>query len=113
MTGTRADWHVDVDLPEDSDDPLATLGADPEQIGLPINLDGEPRLQARLVELCNQEAALYNKGVRCEIKDSPDTACHACPLFTEDPTDTISALCRVGIAQEKALTELQIVQRGG
>lgn len=109
---TRADWHVDIDVPDGGDDPLASL-ADPEQDGLPIDLDAEPRLRLQLVDLCNLESSLYNRNVRCPIKECSDTTCSACPIRSEDPAHERSQLCRVGVGQERVQTELKVIRLGG
>lgn len=98
----RANWHVDLDVPEDTEQ------LEIETVGKPIDLRGEPRLNERLAELVAAEAALYERGVTCAVKDRSDTACSACPIRSEDANDPLAALCRVGSEQERVLTSLAV-----
>jgi hypothetical protein len=79
-----------------------------EEVGQPIDLHGDPRLNRRLVELVAEEGHLYDRGVTCAIKDRPDTACSACPVAVVDPDDPHGQLCAVGIEQERVLTTLAV-----
>lgn len=74
---------------------------------MPIVLDGDRAdLNEKLVALVNDETRLYNAGIRCAVKDSPDSTCLACPLSAhDDETAPLRALCLVGRAQEIVLTQ--------
>lgn len=82
---------------------------------MPIRLsDGRAELELKLVELVNQEGALYNAGVRCAIKDAPDATCSACPLSAHDEAGSpLRVLCMVGRAQERVLTEIACAKELG
>lgn len=103
----RANWHIaeldvgDVDALFDDDQRI-------EEVGVPVPLEED--LSLRLVELVESEGALFERGVRCEIKDRPDTCCHACPLYRED--GELGALCQVGREQERVATQLSVERRG-
>lgn len=101
--GTRTRWHGEIVVPEG--DPFEQRV---EQLGMPIQLsNGRAELETKLVELVTQEGLLWNSGVRCEIKDVPDSTCSACPLSAhDDPNSSLQALCLVGRAQERVLTEI-------
>lgn len=86
-----------------------------QQLGMPIQLsEGRAGLEAKLVELVAQEGLLWNAGVRCAIKDKPDTTCSACPLCAaNDPESALQALCLVGRAEERVLTEIACAKEIG
>jgi hypothetical protein len=64
-------------------------------------------LRRRLSRLYAREGRLFNAGVTCPVKDSPETSCHACPFSKEDkPEEERCGLCRVGLEQERIQTLL-------
>jgi hypothetical protein len=105
----RANWFTAE--PVDLGDELDPFSIPVQEIGQRIDLrDPRAALEIRLRELLYREAALFNAGVTCAIKDRPDTTCHACPVSkAHDPKQALGALCRVGREQEVALTELAVL----
>lgn len=62
-------------------------------------------LQQRLNFLYRREGRLFNAGVVCSVKDSPESSCNACPFSkAEDPDHERSSLCKIGIDQERIQT---------
>lgn len=112
---TRANWHVDL-VETATGDPFSSdpgqQRLDVQAVGVPIDLDGEPQLNERLVLLLNGENALFNKGVTCPIRDHADSCCSACPVRHKDPGDPRKALCDVGAEQERVLTALAVHRHG-
>lgn len=109
--GVKARWF-DEGLPsyEDSD-PFATQERlDITDVGQPIDLREEPKLNGRLIALIQIESEIFERGTTCPIKERPDTTCSACPLRRTDSTDPVKDLCDVGIEQEQVLTELAVVR---
>lgn len=103
----KARWsETDVVVPVD-DDPFQ---ARVEQIGLPIVLTAPfAQLNERLIELVQIEGRLFNRGVRCAVKDRDDTSCNACPLSAhESKTDPLGELCRCGREQELVATQMAV-----
>lgn len=98
----KAKWFDDVLPDAGDDDPFAERI---EDVGRPIDLSGEPRLNERLIELVNAESDLFNQGVTCSIKDRSDTACSACPVSRSDDTP-LAALCAIGAEEERVCTAL-------
>lgn len=86
-----------------------------ETIGKPIDLsDRRGSLQARLHELVKREGRLYNKGVTCAIRDTPNTCCAACPYSEALNKDSaLGVLCRVGREQEQVATTLTGMAKRG
>jgi hypothetical protein len=107
--GVKARWFNEIPAIA-QDDPFRP---DVEEIGMPIDLRDPPALTRRLVELVEIEAALHTRGVTCEVRDRPDTACCACPLARSSPDDPLWPLCRVGQEQERVCTELAIHKADG
>jgi len=107
---TRTRWHGEIVVPDG--DPFDQRV---EQLGMPIQLsEGRAELVAKLAELVDQEGLLYNAGVRCKIKDLPDTTCSACPLSAHDDDGSpMQALCLVGRAQERTLTRMTCIRELG
>lgn len=105
--GVKARWHDQIVVPEDNEDPFQ---ARVEQVGLPIRLaEDRAELQVKVAEELSQEAMLWEAGIRCEIKDHPDVTCHACPVSAHaDPESPMQALCLLGRAQERTLTEIAL-----
>lgn len=97
----RANWFLDELIVEEA--PAV------EEVGQPIDLhDGNARLNRRLVELVSLEGRLYDRGITCAIKDRPDTACSACPVFVYEGDGPKWQLCALGIEQERLLTTLAV-----
>lgn len=103
----KAKWFDDVLPDTGDDDPFAERI---EDVGQPIDLTGEPRLNERLIELVNAESELFNQGVTCSIKDRQDTACSACPVSRSDDSP-IAKLCAIGAEEERVCTALAALRR--
>lgn len=97
----RANWFLD-ELVVEEQPPV-------EEVGQPIDLlHGDARLNRRLVELVAEEGRLYDRGVTCAIKDRPDTACSACPVFVHAGEGALGQLCALGVEQERTATTLAV-----
>ena len=97
----RANWFLDELIVEEV--PAV------EEVGQPIDLHhGDARLNRRLVELVALEGRLWDRGVRCAIKDRPDTACSACPVFVHEGDGALGPLCALGVEQERVATTLAV-----
>jgi hypothetical protein len=109
----RANWHtLDLEALVREEGELDPFSAPVEELGERIDL-GSPsdRLQIRLGQLLEREAALWNQGVTCPIKDKADTACCACPVSRHaDFDEPLGMLCRIGRDEEKVCTELAAIQ---
>lgn len=98
----RANWFLDELVVEEA--PAAV-----EEVGQPIDLlHGDARLNRRLVELVGEEGRLWDRGIRCAIKDRPDTACSACPIFEYENEGPRWRLCALGIEQERTATTIAV-----
>lgn len=108
---TKARWHTQEIVVPDGDPFQQRV----EQLGMPIRLvDGRAELEVKLIELVNHESALWNAGIRCAIKDKPDSTCSACPLSAHnDAESSLRVLCMVGRAQERVLTEITCAKEVG
>lgn len=108
---TRTRWHAEIAVADDGDPFQERV----QQLGMPIKLtEGRAELETRLVDLVTQEGLLWNAGIRCAIKDKPDTTCSACPLAAhDDPESALQALCMVGRAEERVLTEIACAKELG
>lgn len=93
----RAQWFADSIVMDDVDPFACAVVTAPPR---------DSDLHAELHQLVVRENALFNQGVRCPIKDDPEGTCHACPLRGKDAARR--ALCEVGFAQERALTQLAV-----
>ena len=102
----KAKWFDDALPVMGDDDPFAERI---EDVGRPIDLTGEPRLNERLIELVNAESELYNRGVTCPIKDRDDTACSACAIARDDDSP-LATLCSIGAEQERVCTALAVLR---
>lgn len=105
----KVDWHLAELVDNADDDPFANAGpVAVEQIGLRIDLRDSPEvLEQRLRDLIESEAALWRRGVTCEMKSRPDASCSACPLSRhDDPQHVLFKLCRVGRDQESTLMQM-------
>jgi len=109
--GVTANWFLgDLDVAEESD-PLGPSQARIEDIGTPIDLEGDhARLNERLVNLLEQEARLFDSGVTCVVKDNHSGHCSACPIRHRDELDQMTALCNIGVEQER-VTTLSVIAR--
>lgn len=105
----RAVWHT----PE-----LAVVEEDifdVTAVGVPIVLAAageEATLNEALMRSVAIEAELDEQGVRCRVKDSPESSCYACPLYRADGSP-LAQLCAVGREQERASTLLLARRYGG
>lgn len=100
---TKANWFVD-DVVDDDTDPFAERV---EQRATPVNLRASsPDLYVELVALVQRDAALYEAGVRCGIRERKDTCCSACPIRNQRADRR--ELCEIGVAQERIVTTLAV-----
>jgi hypothetical protein len=109
----RADWHTAPVEPGAEEDPFAPTSV--EAVGVPIVLSAEgphAALNDALLRSLVVEGELDEQGVRCHIKDSPETSCYACPLYRTDDSP-LARLCAVGREQERAATMLLARRHGG
>lgn len=102
--GVRANWFVEDELPADT----ATLPPAEqrvEDVGVPFDLRDPASLMPVLTNLLNQEAAMFNQGITCAVKDRADTSCAAC-VFAHDHEEghPLQILCQVGREQERITT---------
>lgn len=106
----RANWFVEGEIPTESEnDPFE---APIEEVGERIDLrDPDAVLNLRLIELLRREAALFERGIECPIKEMRDTSCHACSVSrAHDREDPMGILCRLGREQDTTLTELAVLR---
>lgn len=107
---TRANWFTDLVIPEED---LADPPERVEAVGEEFALDPEVHSE-RFLAFTRQEQTLHGTGVRCAIKQDPGLdagqCCHACPMRRTAPDDPMTALCDVGLGQEKALTALAVLR---
>jgi hypothetical protein len=105
--GIAADWHLQ-DLPtaertreyDPFSDPAYSAPLPPIDIST-----GQAQLDEHLTSLLDQEARLFDEGITCPIKDTPDATCLACPVSSaRDYADPKGQLCRVGQEEERVLT---------
>lgn len=103
---TRANWFLDIDLSAaDEDDPPVSI----EEIGEPFDLRDPASLQALLTRLLHDEQDLYNEGVRCALKqEHEDVVCAVCPVRHTASDDPMTALCKIGVEEERVATELRV-----
>lgn len=105
-TGVRANWHLDLAVPDD-DDPFADESV--QEVGQPIDLSEDTaKLHSSLAALLRREERLYGMGIRCALKqDRDDTVCSACPVARDhDPDDRLGDLCQTGKEQERVLMRI-------
>lgn len=113
--GLTADWHLGdfetVEREQEYDpliDPTYSAPLPPIDLATPT-----PQLREHLGSLVNQEASLFNEGVTCAIRDRDESTCLACPVSaSNDYSNPMGKLCRVGQEQERVLTVL-VAQRVG
>lgn len=72
------------------------------------------QLRARMGGLLKREAALFDRGVTCPLKDNPEMSCIACPFSkAEAPEQEAECqLCRIGVGQERLSTIMLAKQHG-
>lgn len=75
-----------------------------------IDLRDVDALHEELAALMREEDLLFQKGVKCPIKDRDDTCCSACPVRVTDPSMARAKLCSVGVDQEKVATYAAVAQ---
>lgn len=113
MPPTRARWtSQEIVVPDDDLDPFQHRV---EQLGMPVVLhDTYAELNDKLAGLVNDESMLYNAGIRCGVKERPDSTCLACPLSAHsDESSPMRPLCLVGRAQEMVLTRMACAKETG
>lgn len=104
--GIKANWFVGVD---DEPAPGVTGALPPvvervEDVGVPLDLR-EDDVVAQIARCIKQEAALFNQGITCPVRDRADTSCNACAFaHHEDDGHPLQPLCHVGRECEKLLT---------
>lgn len=82
-----------------------------EDVGRPIDLEsGQAKLNERLVASLEAEAKLYDAGITCPVKDNDQSCCSACPIRHTDELDPMTALCGLGLEQERIVT-LSVIAR--
>jgi hypothetical protein len=87
----------------DDGDPLEAA-VDVEEQGIPIDLrDERDELHRRLAALLDRENTLWNRGLRCGVKQRADSCCHACPFQGRK-----GELCNVGLEEERVLTRMAV-----
>lgn len=108
VVSVKANWFMgNLSSEDDDSDPFESIPeAVVEDVGQLIDLRDDATLNQALFALVGQEKVLYDRGVRCEIRDDAQTACSACPL--RGLTPDLKPLCIVGADQERVLTELAI-----
>jgi hypothetical protein len=106
--GIRANWFVDdlataVEPPPKT--PVEPAEGRIEDVGVPLDLSDPDAFLSKITRLVQQEAALYNQGITCDVKDRPDTACTACPVaHHEQEGHPMQPLCWIGREQERICT---------
>lgn len=103
--GVQANWFLgDLDVAE-GPDPLGPAQTRIEEVGTPIDLDGgQAALNTRLLALLEREGRLFDSGLVCAVKDNPQGCCSACPIRHRDELDQMTALCTIGVEQERVIT---------
>lgn len=101
----QANWFLgDLDGVEEPD-PLGPAQTRIEDVGTPIDLAGDhAKLNALLVTTLSEEQALFEAGITCAVKDNAQTCCSACPIRRSDDLEPLTALCKVGVRQERLVT---------
>lgn len=99
----KANWFAELSKSADTTDPFA---CHVEQLGLEVDLRDPEALQRTFHELNEREAALYEQGITCGIRDRKDTSCSACPVARTDVLDRLTPLCDVGKDMERVTTTL-------
>lgn len=114
---TRCDWFLDdlVTTPVEASTPRINADSiahnqDVTEVGKAFDLRDPKALTALFVELIQQEQRLSNRGITCELKHFDDVTCSVCTVRHEDPADSLTALCTVGVQQEKTATEMRIAK---
>lgn len=109
--GVQANWFLgDLDIAE-GPDPLGPAQTRIEDVGRPIDLEGGvPAINQRVVDLLEQEAKLFDRGITCPVKDNQQAVCSACPIRHRDELDPMTALCGIGLEQERVIT-LSVIAR--
>jgi hypothetical protein len=80
------------DLVTSDDDPFEGAGYS----GVGVSLDGTvAELSGTLAQLLDREGNLFRLGLVCDLKDAGQD-CRTCPAATVDPSQSRSALCRIG-----------------
>jgi hypothetical protein len=108
--GVRANWFVGDDLGTAVEDrplpsPMPPAEERIEDVGVPFDLRDPDSLLASLTKLIEQEAALFNQGITCDVKDRADTSCSACPFaHHQEEGHPLQVLCEIGREQERVCT---------
>ena len=100
----RANWFSGAQSPTDEAvDPFADMTGTKSSIALSVDSSIE-EITARLATLLRREGRLAEMGISCPLKASGECNCSACPVSQlNHPEEAISALCRVGMEQERAV----------
>jgi hypothetical protein len=109
VSGIKANWHLEAIMDTD-DDPRDIM-----DLGRPIDLSRDAAvIQEELAESLRNESYLWRvPKIRCPTKqetgDPNRPPCATCHMFTANPADPMSRLCRTGRHQAALLTELDLV----
>lgn len=102
--GVRANWFLDEEL-STGVPTLPPVEERIEDVGVPFDLREPDALAPSVAALLNQEAALFNQGITCPVKDRTDTSCSACAYaHHEEDGHPLQPLCHVGREQERVAT---------
>lgn len=111
----QANWFTDTSLDLADEDPFSDeREIDVTAVGTVIDLRSPDSLNTRLVELLRAEGSLWHDEIRCPVKQGedggsrPDVSCAACPIRHHNSDDPMTALCDVGVEQERVGTMLVI-----
>jgi len=106
----KANWFAELPGLGD-DDPFTDTEAADEPAELANPQLASERLRAEYVALLDHEAALFNCGITCPIRDSEQSICSVCPLSVHaDPLARLAPLCRLGRRMDRVQTELTIAE---
>jgi hypothetical protein len=104
---TKANWHMDeIDaLLEDDEDPFSMPV---EEVGERVDLKDEgARLMLRISELGGRIESMRRRGLSCEIRDTPETTCLACPLSSAGVEGhPMRMLCKTGREYDRVCTKV-------
>jgi hypothetical protein len=111
----QANWFTDTSLDLTDEDPFSDeREVDVRRFGTLIDLRNPDSLNIRLVELLQREGELWSAEIRCPVKQDAsgvartDVSCSACPIRHHNADDPMTALCDVGVEQERLSTMLVI-----
>lgn len=101
----RANWFVPEDVTDATPTAMPPVVERMEDVGVPFDLRDPDSLLKEMTRLLNQEAAMFNQGITCAVKDREDTSCSACAFaHHEEEGHPLQPLCHVGREQERVCT---------